>query len=87
MALASLLSLTYLHLRAGATGPAIAAGRGNLLRMALRNAARNPGRSGLSIGLAASACFLISAVSSFPPEPGPGRPFAAKRQRRLCPGG
>ena len=65
LSLGALLSLTYLHLRAGATGAAIAPGRGNLLRMALRNAARNPGRSGLSIGLAASACFLISAVSAF----------------------
>ena len=33
--------------------------------MALCNAARNPGRSALAIGLTASACFLIAAVSAF----------------------
>lgn len=69
VALAALLTLAAMHLRAGATGAAVALGRGNLLRMALRNAARNPGRSTLSIGLAASACFLISAVSAFHIDP------------------
>ena len=65
----SLLTLVYLQLRRGATGPAVARGRGNLLRMALRNAARNPGRSALAIGLTASACFLIAAVSVFRIDP------------------
>jgi hypothetical protein len=37
--------------------------------MALRNAARNPGRSTLSVGLMASACFLIVAVSAFRLDP------------------
>jgi putative ABC transport system permease protein len=69
LALASLLSLVYLQLRRGATGPAVACGRGNLLRLALRNAARNPGRSALAIGLTASACFLIAAVSVFRIDP------------------
>jgi ABC-type lipoprotein release transport system permease subunit len=69
VALAALLSLAYLHLRWGATGPAVAPGRGNLLRLALRSAARHPGRSGLSIALAATACFLIAATSAFRLDP------------------
>ncbi len=69
LALASLLTRVYLQLRRGATGPAVAQGRGNLLRLALRNAARNPGRSALAIGLTASACFLIAAVSVFRVDP------------------
>ncbi len=69
LALVSLLTLVYLQLRRGATGPAVARGRGNLLRMALRNAAGNPGRSSLAIGLTASACFSIAAVSVFRIDP------------------
>ncbi len=64
-----LLVLVYRQLRRGATGPAVAKGRGNLLRMAVRNAARNPGRSALAIGLTAAACFLIAAVSVFRADP------------------
>ena len=60
-----LLALVWLRLRAGRTGPAVAVGRGNLLRMALRNAARNAGRSTLTISLVAAASFLIAAVSAF----------------------
>ncbi|MGA2059747.1 MAG: ABC transporter permease, partial [Thermoguttaceae bacterium] len=63
--LLSLLGLVWIRLRSGRTGPAVAAGRGNLLRMALRNAARNPGRSTLTVSLVAAACFLIAAVSAF----------------------
>jgi len=63
------LTLVWACLRSGSTGAAVAAGRGNLARMALRNAARNPGRSALSIGLVASACFLIVAVSAFHLDP------------------
>ena len=57
------------RLRAAATGAAVAVGRGNLLRLALRNAARHPGRSSLSIGLVAAACFLITSVSAFRLDP------------------
>ncbi len=57
------------QLRGAATGPAIAVGRGNLLWLAMRNAARYPGRSTLSIGLVASACFLIVSVSAFRLDP------------------
>ncbi len=70
---AMMLILTLLvlwnRLRRGATGSAVAVGRGNLFRLALRNAARNPGRSTLTIGLMASACFLIVAVSAFQLDP------------------
>jgi ABC-type antimicrobial peptide transport system permease subunit len=69
LTLISFLTLVYLQLRRGATGPAVAQGRGNLPRMALRNAARNPGRSALAVGLTASACFLIAAVSVFRVDP------------------
>ncbi len=69
LSLVSLLTLVYLQFRRGATGPAVARGRGNLLRLALRNAARNSGRSALAIGLTASACFLIAAVSVFRVDP------------------
>ncbi|MGA2616758.1 MAG: ABC transporter permease, partial [Thermoguttaceae bacterium] len=69
LALGALLGLAYRRLRAGATGPAVAPGRGNLLRMALRGAARNPGRSTLSAGLTAAACFLIVATSAFRLDP------------------
>jgi putative ABC transport system permease protein len=53
------------RLQAGALKTAVTVGRGNLLRMALRNGARNPGRSTLCIALMASAVFLIAAVSAF----------------------
>ena len=42
--------------------------------MALRNAARNPGRSTLTIGLVAAATFLIVAVSAFRLDPGQQTP-------------
>lgn len=46
-----------------------------LSRLAVGNAARNPGRSTLTIGLVAAACFLIVAISAFrldPSESGTG---------------
>ena len=74
VALGALLALVGVRLRSGATGKAVAAGRGNLLRMALRNAARNPGRSTLTTGLVAAACFLIVAVGAFRVDPSRQRP-------------
>ncbi|MEE9601892.1 MAG: FtsX-like permease family protein, partial [Thermoguttaceae bacterium] len=74
--LALLIGRAWLALRRGAMGSAIRVGRGNLLRMAAGNAARNPGRSTLTIGLVASATFLIVAVSAFHLDPSravPGR--------------
>jgi len=67
--LAAALVWTWSRLRAGATGAAVAAGGANLLRMAARNAARNPGRSSLGIGSMAATCFLIMSVSAFRQDP------------------
>lgn len=69
LVLAALLMLVWARLRSGATGPAVAKGRGNLPRLAVRNAARHPGRSALSIGLVAAACFLILAMGAFHLDP------------------
>jgi ABC-type antimicrobial peptide transport system permease subunit len=43
--------------------------KGSLLRLAMRNAARNPGRSLLTIGLVAAASFLIVVLSAFYLDP------------------
>ncbi len=51
-------------------------GRGALARLAIRNGARNPLRSTLTIGLMAAASFVIVSVSAFrlaPPAQGPTR--------------
>jgi putative ABC transport system permease protein len=69
LVLIAALTVVWERLRRGATGPAVTAGRGNLLRIALRNAARNPGRSTLTVALVAAACFLIVAVSAFRLDP------------------
>jgi ABC-type lipoprotein release transport system permease subunit len=69
IALAALLALVAMRLKAGRTGPAVSVGGGNLARLALRNAARNPARSTLTIGLVAAATFLIVAVSAFRLDP------------------
>src|SRR6187200_2909532 len=45
------------------------ASRLDLRRLAGRNAARNPSRSTLTIGLVASASFLIVAISAFRLDP------------------
>ena len=69
LVLAAGLLFVRRRLREQATGSAIAVGRGNVLRLTLRSAARNPGRSTLSIGLIASTSFLIIAVSAFHLDP------------------
>lgn len=71
------LTMVWGRLRSGTTGAAVTVGHGNLLRMALRNAARNPGRSTLTIGLVAAACFLIVAVSAFHVDPSGRTPEVA----------
>jgi hypothetical protein len=63
--LVGLLALVTARLRAGGSGSLVTTGRAALLRLAARNAARNPGRSTLTIGLVASATFLIVAISAF----------------------
>ncbi len=69
LVLISVLTMVWIRLRAGTAGAAVTAGRGNLVRMAARNAARNPGRSTLTIALVAAACFLIVALSAFRVDP------------------
>jgi putative ABC transport system permease protein len=56
-------------LRAGGGGSLAMAGKAPLAMLAVRNAARNPGRSTLTIGLVASATFLIVAISAFRQRP------------------
>jgi putative ABC transport system permease protein len=70
MVLTAFLSLCWARLR-GETGALVVPGTKGVARLALRNGARNPGRSTLTIGLVSSAIFLIVAVSAFrlaPPE-------------------
>jgi ABC-type antimicrobial peptide transport system permease subunit len=69
LVLTALLTFLRARLRSGETGQLIKPGGHALARLALRNAARNPGRSTLSIGLIASASFLIVAISAFRLEP------------------
>lgn len=69
LVLAAALVLVWRRLAAGATGPAVAPGRGNVARLAMRNAARHPGRSTLTIGLVAAATFLIVAIGAFRIDP------------------
>ena len=74
LVLTACLMSVWVRLRSGATGPAVAIGRGNLVRLAVRNAARNPMRSTLTIGLVAAASFLIVAVSAFRIDPAGEKP-------------
>ena len=72
--------------RTGDTGALIRPGGRRLARLAVRNGARNPGRSTLSIGLMASASFLIVADQRLPartPRPPPTAPTAAAAALRL----
>ncbi len=59
------IALLRAQLKSGATGTFANAGGAALTVLALRNAARNPGRSTLTISLVATALFLITAVSAF----------------------
>jgi len=73
--LAALLTWLWNRMR-GDTAAGQITGRAALARLAARNAARFPLRSTLTIGLMASACFLIVAVSAFElaaPSGGPSR--------------
>jgi len=64
--LTGLLLWVWIGLRGGGrTDAAPFSGRWALAQLALRNAGRNPGRSVATIGLMATASFLIVALSSF----------------------
>ncbi len=72
-ALALVAALTFFRRRlvAASLVSSESARRGGLVRLAMRNAARNPGRTTLTAGLVAAASFLIVAISAFrlsPPE-------------------
>jgi hypothetical protein len=70
-ALALVGGLTWIssRLRGGSTSALHAAGNWPIVRLAMRNGARNPTRSTLSIGLIAAASFLIVAMSAFRLDP------------------
>jgi putative ABC transport system permease protein len=71
LVLTALLLLCWARLCSGETGALVVPGSSGVTRLALRNGARNPGRSTLTIGLVGAAMFLIVAVSAFrldPPE-------------------
>jgi ABC-type lipoprotein release transport system permease subunit len=72
LVLVGLLALVRSQLRQGGPRSLVTPGAASLARLALRNGARNPGRSTLSIGLVASASFLILAISAFHLSPPSG---------------
>lgn len=65
LVLTALLTLLRRSLGRTRFGSLVTAGSGRVATLAMRNAGRNPGRSTLTIGLVASAAFLIVAVSAF----------------------
>lgn len=67
--LTSLLLGLWHVLRTGGESLAPVTGPPALLRLAIRSAARSPGRSVLTIGLIATASFLIVAMSAFQLQP------------------
>ena len=65
LVLTGLLTLLRRRLAAARFGSLVNPGSGRVALLAIRNAGRNPGRSTLTIGLVASAAFLIVGVSAF----------------------
>jgi putative ABC transport system permease protein len=63
--LTALLTMLRRSLNSAKFGSLVTSGPGRTAILCLRNAGRNPGRSTLTIGLVASAAFLIVAVSAF----------------------
>jgi ABC-type antimicrobial peptide transport system permease subunit len=63
------LMFIWSRLRRGSTDQLATAAAFPIARLALRNGARNPSRSTLSIGLIAAASFLIVALSAFRLDP------------------
>ncbi|HWA98083.1 MAG TPA: FtsX-like permease family protein, partial [Pirellulales bacterium] len=72
LVLVAALAWLWSRLRVGAAGSVVAHGPMALAGLALRNGARNPGRTALTVGLVASASFLILAISAFHVEPPAG---------------
>jgi ABC-type antimicrobial peptide transport system permease subunit len=69
LVLAAALVMVGSILRTGGAGSLATGGTAPLVTLAVRNAARNPGRSTLTIGLVAAATFLIVAISAFRQNP------------------
>ncbi|HEY5315978.1 MAG TPA: FtsX-like permease family protein, partial [Pirellulales bacterium] len=69
LALIASLAAVWNRLASGSTGSLVSSGHLALPRWALRNIARNPGRSTLTIGLVAAASFLLVAISAFHLDP------------------
>ncbi|HEX3869069.1 MAG TPA: FtsX-like permease family protein, partial [Pirellulales bacterium] len=69
LTLTTALAFLWSRLRSAAMGGFVSSGPGVLLRLAMRNAARNPGRSTLTVGLVAAASFIILAVGAFHLQP------------------
>ncbi|HEV7226408.1 MAG TPA: ABC transporter permease, partial [Pirellulales bacterium] len=69
LVLTALLAFIAARFRTGDAAPLVRVGGSALLRLAVRNGARNPGRSTLTIGLIAAATFLIIAISAFRLDP------------------
>ncbi len=65
LVLTALLVLLRRRLVAARFGSLVTFGPGRIAVLAVRNAARNPGRSMLTVGLVAGAAFLIVGVSAF----------------------
>ena len=69
LVLAGCLTLISMKLRSGSTASLATASSLPIARLAVRNGARNPGRSTLTVGLIAAASFLIVALSAFRLDP------------------
>ena len=67
--LAAGLTLVWIGLRSGSTMTSAGWNRLTIARLAVRNGARNPSRSALTVGLIAAASFLIVALSAFRLDP------------------
>ncbi len=69
LVLAALLVWLWGQIRAALGDKPLFTGPCQLARLALRNARRHPGRTLLTLGLMASACFLIVALAAFRLDP------------------
>lgn len=69
LALVALLAGVRWYFTSRPSGSLVTTGSSAVLRLAIRNAARNPARSTLTIALVASTCFLIVAISAFRIDP------------------
>lgn len=69
LVLAALLVWLWGEIRAAPGHRLLFIGPCQLVRLALRNARRHPGRTLLTLGLMASACFLIVALAAFRLDP------------------